>query len=118
MTDRRTWLVGFLGVVVAPVVARTQPLAKVVRIGLLSGSSPTTATSSFSCSKEAVPRLITVAVLSNPTVPIHALDLRELELAVRSVKVQLQVVEAWATVPAVGCLQIPPERRRDLTVRT
>jgi putative ABC transport system substrate-binding protein len=44
--------------------------------------------------KEAVPGLISVAVLTNPTLPSHALDLRELEVAARSRKVRLHVVEA------------------------
>jgi putative ABC transport system substrate-binding protein len=46
--------------------------------------------------KEAVPGISRVAVLSNPTVPSHALDLREAEVAARSLKVQLQVLEAQA----------------------
>jgi len=46
--------------------------------------------------KEAVPRISRVAVLSNPTIPFHALELREAEVAARSLKVQLQVLEARA----------------------
>ena len=42
--------------------------------------------------KEIVPRLTSVAVLWNPTLP--SLELRELEVAARSLKLQLQVVEA------------------------
>lgn len=44
--------------------------------------------------KEVVPRLTTVAVLSNPGVPIRGLDLRALEVAARALKLQLQVVDA------------------------
>ena len=46
--------------------------------------------------KEAVPGISRVAVLSDPTVPTHALDLREAEVAARSSKVQLQVLQARA----------------------
>jgi len=46
--------------------------------------------------KEAVPRLSRVAVLSNPTHPLHRLPLREVEVAARSLKVGLQVLEARA----------------------
>jgi putative tryptophan/tyrosine transport system substrate-binding protein len=46
--------------------------------------------------KEAVPRLTNVAVLSNPTLPSHARDVRELEVAAPSLKVRLHVAEARA----------------------
>jgi putative ABC transport system substrate-binding protein len=46
--------------------------------------------------KEAVPGISRVAVLSDPTIPTHALDLREAEVAARSLKVQLQVLQARA----------------------
>jgi putative ABC transport system substrate-binding protein len=46
--------------------------------------------------KEAVPGISRVAVLSQPTIPTHALLLREAEVAARSLKVQLQVLEARA----------------------
>jgi putative ABC transport system substrate-binding protein len=46
--------------------------------------------------KEAVPRLTNVAVLSNPTIPSHARDVRELEVAAQSLKVRLQIAEARA----------------------
>jgi putative ABC transport system substrate-binding protein len=42
--------------------------------------------------KEAMPGLINVAVLSNPSLPFHALDLKELEIAARALKVRLYVV--------------------------
>jgi len=44
--------------------------------------------------KEAVPGISRVAVLWNPTIPTQALELRAAEVAARSLKVQLQVVEA------------------------
>jgi putative ABC transport system substrate-binding protein len=46
--------------------------------------------------KEAVPGISRVAVLSNPTIPTVRLDLRAAEVAARSLKVQLQVLEARA----------------------
>src|SRR4030095_2552546 len=46
--------------------------------------------------KEAVPGLSRVAVLSDPTHPAATLQLREAEVAARSLKVQLQVLEARA----------------------
>ena len=44
--------------------------------------------------KETVPHIGRVAVLSNPANPAHALAIRNLKVAARSVKVQLQLVEA------------------------
>ena len=41
MMDRRTWLRGALGLSFLPLLAEAQPGAKVYRIGLLGGSSPT-----------------------------------------------------------------------------
>ncbi len=46
--------------------------------------------------KEAVPRLSRVAVLWNPTVATQAVLLREADVAARSLKVQVQVLEARA----------------------
>src|SRR6266849_2683573 len=46
--------------------------------------------------KEAVPGLSRVAVLSDPTIPTAALQLREADVTARSLKVQLQVLEARA----------------------
>ncbi len=46
--------------------------------------------------KEAVPRISRVAVLSNPSNPIHGRMSREAEAAARSVDVQLRILEARA----------------------
>jgi putative ABC transport system substrate-binding protein len=43
-----------------------------------------------------VPRLVRVAVLSNPAIPFRALDLSALGAAAQSLKVELQVLEARA----------------------
>jgi len=43
--------------------------------------------------KEAVPKASRVAILRNPTLPAHALMLREGEVAARSLRVQLQILE-------------------------
>jgi putative ABC transport system substrate-binding protein len=202
--DRRTWLVGTLGVLATPLYAEAQPSGKVVRIGLLGGSSPTSpeawhvwaglfqglrdlgyvegqnlviegryygdsverlpvlaaelvrlqvdvivaasapapeatkiATSTIpvvmanhtdpvgsglvaslarpggnitglsllarelrakqlQLLKEAVPRLASVAVLTNPNLPSHARDVRDMEVVARALKVRLHAVEARA----------------------
>jgi putative ABC transport system substrate-binding protein len=41
MMDRRTWLMGSLSLLAAPLVVEAQPAAKVFRLGLLGGSTPT-----------------------------------------------------------------------------
>ena len=46
--------------------------------------------------KEAVPGISRVAVLSNPAIPSHALELREAKVAAESLKMQLQFLEARA----------------------
>jgi putative ABC transport system substrate-binding protein len=46
--------------------------------------------------KDVVPGLGSVAVLVNPAAPSHALDVGALQVAARSLKIQLQVVEAPA----------------------
>jgi putative tryptophan/tyrosine transport system substrate-binding protein len=43
--------------------------------------------------KEVVPRLSRVAVLSNPTAPLHATILKDLEVAARTLRVRLQPIE-------------------------
>jgi putative ABC transport system substrate-binding protein len=62
----------------------------------LSALSPELVGKRLQLLKEAVPRISRVAVLSNPTIPSHALELREAEVAARSLKVQLQVLQARA----------------------
>jgi putative tryptophan/tyrosine transport system substrate-binding protein len=52
--------------------------------------------------KEAVPGISRVAVLWDPTHPTAALQLREAEVAARSLKVQLQVLEARAPSDLAG----------------
>jgi len=46
--------------------------------------------------KEALPGISRAALLSNPTVPTNALLMKEAEVAARSLKVQLQVLEVRA----------------------
>jgi putative ABC transport system substrate-binding protein len=52
--------------------------------------------------KETVPGVSRVAVLSNPTSPMHALSLREAEVAARALHVQVQIVEARAPGELAG----------------
>ena len=60
----------------------------------LSSLSPELVGKRLQLLKEAVPGISRVAVLSDPAVPINALLLRATEVAARSLKVQLQVLEA------------------------
>jgi putative tryptophan/tyrosine transport system substrate-binding protein len=59
----------------------------------LSALSPDLVGKQLQLLKEAVPGISRVAVLWNPTVTTHALLSREAEVAARSLKVQLQVLE-------------------------
>ena len=68
----------------------------------LSGQSPDLVGKQLQLLKEAVPRLSRVAVLSNPTHPRHPLFLREAEVAARSLKVRLQILEARAPTEFAG----------------
>jgi len=62
--------------------------------GLSSLVSPELGGKQIELLKEIAPRGPRVAVLSNPTNPTHALLLREVEVAARSLRVQLQLLEA------------------------
>ncbi len=75
------------------VASLTRPGRNVTGLSLL---SPELAGKRLQLLKEAVPGLSRVAVLSNPTHPTVALDLGEAEVAARSLKVQLQLLEARA----------------------
>ena len=61
--------------------------------------------------KEAVPGISRVAVLWNPTVTAQALELREAEVAARSLKVQLHVLEARAPSDFAGAFSALTEDR-------
>ena len=61
--------------------------------------------------KEAVPAISRVAVLWNPTVTIQALELREAKVAARSMKVQLQVLEARAPSDFSGAFSAMTKER-------
>ncbi len=68
----------------------------------LSALSPALVGKQLQLLKEAVPRVSRVAVLSNPTHPAHQLSLREAEVAARSLKLQLQILEARAPTEIAG----------------
>ena len=68
----------------------------------LSALSPDLVGKQLQLLKEAVPKFSRVAVLSNPTHPGHPLSLREAEVAARSLKVRLQVLEARAPTELGG----------------
>ena len=61
--------------------------------------------------KEAVPGIFRVAVLSNPTVPTQALELREAKVAAGSLKVQLQLLEARAPGDFAGAFSAMTKER-------
>ena len=61
--------------------------------------------------KEAVPGISRVAVLSNPTDTSQALLLREAQVAARSLKVQLQVLEARAPSDFAGAFSAMTKER-------
>jgi putative tryptophan/tyrosine transport system substrate-binding protein len=63
--------------------------------------------------KEVVPGLSRVAALANPTVPTHAHDLREIEVAARSLKLQLQPVEAQSPSEFAGAFSATTKGRAD-----
>jgi putative ABC transport system substrate-binding protein len=63
--------------------------------------------------KEAVPGISRVAVLSNPTVPTQALELREAKVAAGSLKVQLQLLEARAPGDFAGAFSAMTKERAD-----
>ena len=52
--------------------------------------------------KEVVPGISRVGLLRNPTVPVQTLSVREAEAAARSLKLQVQVVEARAPTDLAG----------------
>ncbi|MBM2844685.1 MAG: transporter substrate-binding protein, partial [Anaerolineales bacterium] len=68
----------------------------------LSGQSPDLVGKQLQLLKEAVLKLSRVAVLSNPTHPGHPRSLREAEVAARSLKVRLQILEARAPTEFAG----------------
>jgi putative ABC transport system substrate-binding protein len=68
----------------------------------LSALSPALVGKQLQLLKEAVPRVSRVAVLSNPTHPSHPTSLREAEVAARSLKVRLQILEARAPTEFAG----------------
>jgi putative ABC transport system substrate-binding protein len=63
--------------------------------------------------KEAMPQLSRVAVLSNPTHPNHSLRMREAELATRSLKVRLQIVEARSSTELAGAFSAATKESAD-----
>jgi putative ABC transport system substrate-binding protein len=68
----------------------------------LSALSPALVGKQLQLLKEAVPRVSRVAVLSNPTHPSHPTSLQEAEVAARSLKVRLQILEARAPTEVAG----------------
>jgi putative ABC transport system substrate-binding protein len=63
--------------------------------------------------KEAIPGLSRVAVLSNPTIPSQALELKEAKVAAGLLKVQLQLLEARAPGDFAGAFSAMTKERAD-----
>jgi putative ABC transport system substrate-binding protein len=61
--------------------------------------------------KEVIPGISRVAVLSNPTIPSQALELREAKIAAGSLKVQLQLLEARAPSDFAGAFSAMTKER-------
>ena len=77
----------------------------------LSQSAPELRGKQLQLLKEAMPRLNSVAVLSNPSLPFHTLDLKELEVASRSLKVRLYVVGARAPSELADAVSAATKKR-------
>jgi len=63
--------------------------------------------------KEAIPGISRVAVLSNPTIPSQALELKEAKVAAGLLKVQLQLLEARAPGDFTGSFSAITKERAD-----
>jgi putative ABC transport system substrate-binding protein len=77
----------------------------------LSTQAPDLAGKRLQLLKEAVPGISRVAVLSNPTIPSQALELREAKVAAGSLKVQLQMLEARAPSDFAGVFSAMTKER-------
>ena len=63
--------------------------------------------------KEAIPGISRVAVLSNPTIPSQALEVKEAKVAAGLLKVQLQLLEARAPGDFAGAFSAMAKERAD-----
>jgi putative ABC transport system substrate-binding protein len=63
--------------------------------------------------KEAIPGISRVAVLSNPSIPSQALELKEAKVAAGLLKVQLQLLEARAPGDFAGAFSAMTKERAD-----
>ena len=63
--------------------------------------------------KEVIPGISRVAVLSNPTIPSQALELKEAKVAAALLKVQLQLLEARAPGDFAGAFSAMTKERAD-----
>jgi putative ABC transport system substrate-binding protein len=77
----------------------------------LSLASPEVRSKQLQLLKEVLPSLTRVATLSDPTNPSHRLLLREAEVAARSLKMRLQIVEARAPSEFAGAFSAAAKGR-------
>jgi putative ABC transport system substrate-binding protein len=77
----------------------------------LSSLSPELRSKQIQLLKEALPSLSRVAILSNPSIPSHAMDVKETEVAARALKMRLQVLEVRAPSELAGAFSAATKER-------
>jgi len=77
----------------------------------LSSLSPELRGKQIQLLKEALPSLSRVAILSNPSIPSHAMDVKETEVAARALKMRLQVLEVRAPNELAGAFSTAIKER-------
>ena len=77
----------------------------------LSSLSPELRGKQIQLLKEALPSLSRVAILSNPSIPSHAMDVKETEVAARALKMRLQVLEVRAPSELAGAFSAATKER-------
>jgi putative ABC transport system substrate-binding protein len=77
----------------------------------LSSLSPELRGKQIQLLKEALPSLSRVAILSNPSIPSHAMDVKETEVAARALKMRLQVREVRGPSELAGAFSTATKER-------
>ena len=77
----------------------------------LSSLSPELRGKQIQLLKEALPNLSRVAILSNPSIPSHTMDVKETEVAARALKMRLQVLEVRAPGELAGAFSAATKER-------
>jgi putative ABC transport system substrate-binding protein len=82
----------------------------------LSSVSPELRGKQLQLLKEVLPGLSRVAIFSNPTIPSHATDVRETQVAARTLKMRLQVVEVRTPSELPGAFSAATRERAGAVV--